>query len=148
MDHSKPTAKDLSSHSPALWKYLSSAKLGAFQGLIKAATPLQGRWRSHGKKDNLLVFLLQIPLWIKFFFLWLFICRSIPISCVFIPSLLLLIFFCFYSQLFLIVTGNIWTVHSSHQFPLPREPYGDTQQITLFCSLNFGWKLGLKEERK
>lgn len=50
MDHGKPTAKDLSSHSPALWEHLSSANLGAFQGLIKAAIPLQGRLRSFGKK--------------------------------------------------------------------------------------------------
>lgn len=36
MEHGKPTAKHLSSHCPACREHLSPAKLGAFQGLIRA----------------------------------------------------------------------------------------------------------------
>jgi len=42
------------------------------------------------------------------------------------------------------VPASVWVVHSScHNFCLSQEPYSDTEQITLLCSLNFEWKLSL-----
>lgn len=80
MDHGKPTAKDLSSHSPALWEHLSSAKLGAFQGRIKAAIPPPRQMKVTWEERQATCLLVTNSFLYKIL-LSLLICRSITMFC-------------------------------------------------------------------